>query len=117
MLASFGKSKFSKVEKSTPSFKSNSHLVTKGQGKGLSLSRNYFQSKILSHEGLMPLTEFSEEEIMLRETVSKFAKEVVLPKVKDMDHKSYLDKDVLRGLFDQGLMGIELPAELGGTGE
>jgi hypothetical protein len=33
-----------------------------------------------------------------------------------MDAKSYLDKDLLKGMFSQGLMGVETPAEYGGTG-
>lgn len=47
--------------------------------------------------------------------VAKFAKEVVVPKVQSMDEKELLDKSVLKGLFEQGLMGIETSAELGGA--
>ena len=33
-----------------------------------------------------------------------------------MDENELLDKSVLQGLFDQGLMGIETDIELGGAG-
>jgi short/branched chain acyl-CoA dehydrogenase len=33
-----------------------------------------------------------------------------------MDEKSKMDPQVLKGLFEQGLMGIEIPEELGGGG-
>ncbi|KAL2916466.1 hypothetical protein HK105_203899 [Polyrhizophydium stewartii] len=47
--------------------------------------------------------------------LAKFAREQVLPKVHEMDEKEMLDKTVLKGLFDQGLMGVETPAEYGGS--
>jgi len=37
--------------------------------------------------------------LMLKETVSRFAKEVIGPKVREMDEKGVLDKDVLRQCF------------------
>ncbi|KAL6070874.1 Short/branched chain specific acyl-CoA dehydrogenase, mitochondrial [Balamuthia mandrillaris] len=63
-----------------------------------------------------PVTEFTEEEEMLRATVAQFAREKLQPKVKEMDAKAELDKDVLKALFEQGLMGIETPTEMGGAG-
>jgi len=54
--------------------------------------------------------------LMLKETVSRFAKEVIGPKVREMDEKGVLDKDVLRQCFEQGFMGIETSPELGGGG-
>ena len=32
-----------------------------------------------------------------------------------MDENELLDKDILQALFDQGLMGLETPADLGGA--
>lgn len=53
---------------------------------------------------------------MLKEAVRKFAIEQVQPKVSQMDEAELLDKTVLKGLFDQGLMAIETPTEYGGAG-
>ena len=41
---------------------------------------------------------------MLKESVAKFAKEQIGPKVKEMDEKELLDKSILQQLFDQGVM-------------
>lgn len=52
---------------------------------------------------------------MLRDTVRKFATEVVEPKVREMDESEIMDPAVIKGLFDQGLMGIETSADHGGA--
>ncbi|PVU90428.1 hypothetical protein BB559_004630 [Furculomyces boomerangus] len=59
---------------------------------------------------------FTEEENMMRDAVSKFARTVVAPKVSEMDENEKIDPVVLNGLFEQGFMGVETPSELGGTG-
>jgi len=58
---------------------------------------------------------FSEEEDLLRESVKRFAQEVVGPKVREMDENEMMDPSVIKGLFEQGLMGIETSAEHGGA--
>jgi short/branched chain acyl-CoA dehydrogenase len=58
----------------------------------------------------------SEIETMMAESVSKFAKEVILPKVREMDEKETMDPTIVEQLFEQGLMGIEIPEEYGGAG-
>ncbi|KAL7420758.1 hypothetical protein Q5752_004710 [Cryptotrichosporon argae] len=63
----------------------------------------------------LSLWNFTEEENMLRETVRKFANDVVGPKVREMDEREVMDPQVIKGLFDNGLMGIETPADLGGS--
>jgi len=52
----------------------------------------------------------------MRETVSKFANDVILPKVRDMDEAETMDPTVVEQLFEQGLMGVEIPEEYGGAG-
>jgi short/branched chain acyl-CoA dehydrogenase len=49
-------------------------------------------------------------------TVSKFAADVIAPKVRDMDEAEAMDPVVVEQLFEQGLMGIEIPEEYGGAG-
>ncbi|KAI9341124.1 acyl-CoA dehydrogenase/oxidase [Obelidium mucronatum] len=51
----------------------------------------------------------------LSHSVAKFANEQVRPKVRAMDEAELLDKSVLKGLFDQGLMGIETESKYGGA--
>jgi short-chain 2-methylacyl-CoA dehydrogenase len=58
----------------------------------------------------------TDDEQMLKESVAKFAKEVVGPKVKEMDEKEMMDPAIMQGMFDQGLMGIEVDTEYDGAG-
>lgn len=58
----------------------------------------------------------SETETMMAESVSKFAQEVILPKVREMDEAENMDPTIIEQLFEQGLMGIEIPEEFGGSG-
>jgi len=53
---------------------------------------------------------------MLREAASKFAREVLQPRVAAMDKAGVMDKEVLDALFENGFMGIEAPEEYGGAG-
>ena len=53
---------------------------------------------------------------MLRETVSRFAEEKIGPKVAEMDQNHKVDGEVMKGMFEQGLMGIEIPEKYGGGG-
>lgn len=40
---------------------------------------------------------------MLRETCRRFAQDVVLPKVREMDDNEAMDPDIVKGLFEQGV--------------
>uniref|UniRef100_A0A8C3X4A7 Short/branched chain specific acyl-CoA dehydrogenase, mitochondrial n=1 Tax=Catagonus wagneri TaxID=51154 RepID=A0A8C3X4A7_9CETA len=63
-----------------------------------------------------PLQTFTDEEMMIKNTVKKFAQEQVAPLVSKMDENSKMEKSVIQGLFQQGLMGIETETKYGGTG-
>ncbi|KAI9903834.1 hypothetical protein N3K66_000363 [Trichothecium roseum] len=63
-----------------------------------------------------PITHLSEVESAMAEAVSKFATEVVLPRARDMDEAESMDPAVVAQLFEQGLMGVEIPEEYGGAG-
>ncbi len=67
-------------------------------------------------EVIPPLTSFTEEESMLRDTVRQFAQQEIAPHVREMDEAQKLDPNILRQLFELGLMAIEAPPELGGAG-
>ncbi|XP_028390952.1 short/branched chain specific acyl-CoA dehydrogenase, mitochondrial-like [Dendronephthya gigantea] len=62
-----------------------------------------------------PLSTLSEEEEMMKDTVAKFAAEQISPLVAEMDQNGEMDKDLIQAMFDQGLMGVEIEAEYGGT--
>ncbi|NWZ94146.1 ACDSB protein, partial [Nesospiza acunhae] len=63
-----------------------------------------------------PLQTFTEEEAMLKDMVTKFAQERVAPFVQKMDENAKMEESIVQGLFEQGLMSIELGEEYGGTG-
>jgi len=62
------------------------------------------------------LTSLSEEEGMFREAVRDFAESEIAPRVAEMDRNQAFDADLLPQLFELGLMGIEVPEEMGGAG-
>lgn len=62
-----------------------------------------------------PLTQLTEEEEMMRQTVAKFAQEEIKPLVSEMDRNSVMDKSIIQKLFDLGLFGVEIESEYGGT--
>lgn len=64
----------------------------------------------------LPVTQLSEDEQMMKETVSKFAQQVIAPFVKKMDNQQSFEPDVVDALFSNGLMGLEIEPEFGGTG-
>ncbi|KAI9370076.1 acyl-CoA dehydrogenase/oxidase [Aspergillus egyptiacus] len=63
-----------------------------------------------------PITHFSETESLMAETVSKFSQEQIGPKVREMDEAETMDPGLVEQLFEQGLMGIEIPEDFGGAG-
>jgi alkylation response protein AidB-like acyl-CoA dehydrogenase len=63
-----------------------------------------------------PLTQLSDEELMFRDAVASFAADEVRPRVKAMEQAGKLDKALVDGCFELGLMGIEVPETLGGSG-
>lgn len=65
---------------------------------------------------MQPLTMLSEDEEMFRSEVAKFAQQQILPRVSSMDEEAHLDPGLVRAAFEMGLMGIEVPQELEGSG-
>ncbi|XP_054437630.1 short/branched chain specific acyl-CoA dehydrogenase, mitochondrial [Pteronotus mesoamericanus] len=63
-----------------------------------------------------PLQMFKDEEVLIQSSVRKFAQEQVAPLVSRMDENSKMEKSVIQGLFQQGLMGIHMDTRYGGTG-
>jgi alkylation response protein AidB-like acyl-CoA dehydrogenase len=63
-----------------------------------------------------PLSILSEEETMFRDAVREFAETEVRPHVSEMDEAAKFRLDIIPRFFEMGLMGIEVPEELGGAG-
>jgi alkylation response protein AidB-like acyl-CoA dehydrogenase len=65
---------------------------------------------------VLPLTRLSEDEQLFRSTVRDFSRETIGPLVRQMDEEQHFAAELLSQLFSLGLMGIEIPAEYGGSG-
>ncbi len=65
---------------------------------------------------MQPLTRLNDEEQMFQSSVRRFAREQIGPHVREMDETSHFRPEILKQMFDLGLMGIEIPEEYGGQG-
>jgi alkylation response protein AidB-like acyl-CoA dehydrogenase len=63
-----------------------------------------------------PLTALTEDEILFRDNIRRFAEDKVRPLSKEMDEKGVFDKELIHDFFQLGLMGIEIPEQYGGGG-
>ncbi|MFN0165486.1 MAG: acyl-CoA dehydrogenase [Bryobacteraceae bacterium] len=61
-----------------------------------------------------PLSVLSEEERLFQNAVREFARDQILPHVRQMDEAGVFSKEIIRQFFELGLMGIEVPEEYGG---
>ena len=61
------------------------------------------------------LTALSEDELMFKAELDRFAQEAIGPLVEKMDETEILEPSLLPKLFEMGLMGIEIPGEYGGA--
>ncbi|XP_006608134.1 short/branched chain specific acyl-CoA dehydrogenase, mitochondrial [Apis dorsata] len=86
------------------------------------ISRKIYNKKYLSkciirlNHNPGPLSQFTDEEILMKESVNKLAKEEIAPLVRKMEKESKIDEGLIRKLFENGLMGIEIPEKYGGSG-
>lgn len=70
----------------------------------------------MTHSTAAPLTQLSEEEKLFYTTVRQFAEETIAPVVRSMDEEQKFAPGIVERLFELGLMGIEVPEALGGSG-
>jgi alkylation response protein AidB-like acyl-CoA dehydrogenase len=70
----------------------------------------------MSDHRSLPLNDLSEDEKLFREQVRSFAEERVRPLVSKMDHEAKIPRELIDACFELGIMGIEIPDELGGAG-
>jgi alkylation response protein AidB-like acyl-CoA dehydrogenase len=62
------------------------------------------------------LTMLSDEEKMFRDAIREFAEGEIAPRATAMEKQGHYDEDLLKSLFEMGLMGVEVPDTYGGTG-
>jgi len=89
-----------------------------GPSRGAPVPKWVYLSSImpLLTDARTALTSLTEQERMFQEAVRDFATGEVAPKVMEMDRAQQMDPGLIRRLFELGLMGIEIPDMLGGTG-
>lgn len=74
------------------------------------------QPGFASIEKPTPLTAFSDEELAMKEMVSKLSREKFAPLVREMDEKSHMNPKVVQALFENGLMNISIDPKYDGAG-
>jgi alkylation response protein AidB-like acyl-CoA dehydrogenase len=62
------------------------------------------------------LTTLSDDERLFRDSVLEFADREIRPLVRSMDEEARIPQQLIGRLFELGVMGIEIPEELGGGG-
>lgn len=62
-----------------------------------------------------PLTQLTEDELMMKDTIARFAKEQIQPHVTEMDRTMTMRPEIISGLFEQGAMGVQIPSQFGGS--
>ena len=62
------------------------------------------------------LTQLSEEEQLLRDSVRAFAQSEIAPQVREMEERGAIPRTLIDQLFDLGVMAIEIPETFGGAG-
>ena len=62
------------------------------------------------------LTVLSEDELAFKEAVRDFAENEIKPHVAHMDEKAQMSPEIVKKLFEMGLMGVESPEQFGGAG-
>jgi alkylation response protein AidB-like acyl-CoA dehydrogenase len=67
-------------------------------------------------ETVPPLTQLTEDETILRDSVHEFAEAQIRPLVREMDEHAKIPRTLVDALFDLGVMGIEVPEAYGGAG-
>lgn len=62
------------------------------------------------------LTQLSEDELQFRDAIRDFAENEIKPHVQKMDHEAQMRPELVKKLFEMGLMGVESPEQYGGAG-
>ena len=63
-----------------------------------------------------PLSRLADDERLLQHSVREFAERAGRPLVREMDEHASIPRSLIDELFNLGVMGIEIPEDLGGAG-
>jgi len=63
-----------------------------------------------------PISRLAEDEQLFADSVYEFADREIRPLVREMDEHGKISKDLIKKLFDLGVMAIEVPEEYDGAG-
>jgi short/branched chain acyl-CoA dehydrogenase len=75
------------------------------------------QTNVEAATGLhLPLTTLSDDELAMKETVARLAQEQIAPHVRAMEDEGRFKDSVIDMLFNNGLMGVQVDPEYGGSG-
>ena len=77
------------------------------------------EEPIVSHPvaGLPPaLSRLTEDEQLFHASILEFAEREIAPRVREMDEQAAMPADLVRRLFELGVMGIEIPESHAGAG-
>jgi alkylation response protein AidB-like acyl-CoA dehydrogenase len=66
--------------------------------------------------GPLPLTVLTEDEEMFYDMAKSFAETEIKPLVEEMDKTGHVEEGLLKKLFDNGFMALDIPEEYGGAG-
>ncbi len=69
-----------------------------------------------TQHSIQPLTVLTEDEIAFRDAVAEFAAGEIRHRVRPMEEAGQLDPELIPKYFELGLMGIQVPEDLGGAG-
>ncbi len=67
-------------------------------------------------EATPALTRLAEDEVLFRDSVYEFADKEVRPLAREMDEHAKMSPELIKKLFDLGVMSIEIPESYGGAG-
>ncbi len=70
----------------------------------------------MSTDFVPALTVLTEEEQMFRDAIRDFAQAEIAPRARAMEAAGQYDADLLRQLFEMGVMAVDIPDEYGGSG-
>lgn len=82
----------------------------------LRFSRLQLSSRRLFSSTRSPVTVFSEDEIMTRNTARQWAQHTLKPVVREMDEAAKLSPTIVSSLFQNGFMGMEIDPRHDGSG-
>ncbi|CAH0552936.1 unnamed protein product [Brassicogethes aeneus] len=91
-------------------------FMVKHLKRGLNINAKFLPHHAKYSTFHQPLTILSEDELVMKQTVAKLAQEQIAPFVREMETNHKFKDSVVKMLFENGLLGIEIDTEYGGSG-